>query len=217
MPLMRKTFVEKLHWIDEGEMMDFTAIAQSTPGAMAVNASILVGYRMAGVPGALVTVGGTVLPPLIIISVISLFYQAFRANPIVNLAMTGMLAGVAAVLCDVVYTMARSVLRPGKWVLPAVLMVLSFLAVAVGGGTPSWSSSSAAGWGRSSSWPPGGRGREGGSSCDLPGTAVEFCPDRPVQHRRGIRRHAPHPAPGGGPAPLADHDPSLPTSSPSRR
>lgn len=132
-PLMRKTFVEKLHWIDEGEMMDFTAIAQSTPGAMAVNASILVGYRMAGVPGALVTVGGTVLPPLIIISVISLFYQAFRANPIVNLAMTGMLAGVAAVLCDVVYTMARSVLRPGKWVLPAVLMVLSFLAVAVAG------------------------------------------------------------------------------------
>ena len=89
-------------------MMDFTAIAQSTPGAMAVNASILVGYRMAGGPGALVTVGGTVLPPLIIISVISLFYQAFRANPIVNLAMTGMLAGVAAVLCDVVYTMARS-------------------------------------------------------------------------------------------------------------
>lgn len=76
------------------------------------------------------------LPPLIIISVISLFYQAFRANPIVNLAMTGMLAGVAAVLCDVVYTMARSVLRPGKWVLPAVLMGLSFLAVAVGGWNP---------------------------------------------------------------------------------
>ena len=95
-PLMRKTFVEKLRWIDEGEMMDFTAI----------------------------------------ISVISLFYQAFRANPIVNLAMTGMLAGVAAVLCDVVYTMARSVLRPRKWVLPAVLMVLSFLAVAVGGWNP---------------------------------------------------------------------------------
>ena len=61
-PLMRKTFVEKLHWIDEGEMMDFTAIAQSTPGAMAVNASILVGYRMAGVPGALVTVGGRCCP-----------------------------------------------------------------------------------------------------------------------------------------------------------
>ena len=57
-PLMRKKFVEQLHWIDEEEMMDLTAIAQSSPGAIAVNASILVGYRVAGVPGALVTVLG---------------------------------------------------------------------------------------------------------------------------------------------------------------
>ena len=49
-PLMRKKFVEQLHWIDEEEMMDLTAIAQSSPGAIAVNASILVGYRVAGVP-----------------------------------------------------------------------------------------------------------------------------------------------------------------------
>ena len=68
-PLMRKKFVEQLHWIDEEEMMDLTAIAQSSPGAIAVNASILVGYRVAGVPGALVTVLGTVLPPLIILSI----------------------------------------------------------------------------------------------------------------------------------------------------
>ena len=51
-PLMRKKFVEQLHWIDEEEMMDLTAIAQSSPGAIAVNASILVGYRVAGVHGA---------------------------------------------------------------------------------------------------------------------------------------------------------------------
>lgn len=76
-PLMRKKFVEKLGWIDEQEMMDFTAIAQSSPGAIAVNASILVGYRVAGVPGALLTVCGTVLPPLIIISVISFFMPPF--------------------------------------------------------------------------------------------------------------------------------------------
>ena len=60
-PLMRKKFVEKLHWLDEQEMMDFAAIAQSSPGAIAVNASILIGYRIAGLPGALVTVAGTVL------------------------------------------------------------------------------------------------------------------------------------------------------------
>lgn len=50
-PLMRKKFVEQYHWIEEEEMMDLTAIAQSSPGAMAVNASILVGYRLAGIPG----------------------------------------------------------------------------------------------------------------------------------------------------------------------
>lgn len=64
-PLMRKKFVEKLHWIDEQEMMDYTAIAQSSPGAIAVNAAILVGYRVAGIAGALITVLGTVLPVLV--------------------------------------------------------------------------------------------------------------------------------------------------------
>ncbi|HJD22494.1 MAG TPA: chromate transporter [Candidatus Gemmiger faecigallinarum] len=126
-PLMRKKFVEKLHWIDEQEMMDFAAIAQSSPGAIAVNASILVGYRIAGVPGALVTVAGTVLPPLVILSVISFFYAAFRSNPIVSMAMAGMSAGVAAVICDVVYTMGLSVIRQ-KRVLPVAVMAAAFAA-----------------------------------------------------------------------------------------
>lgn len=90
-PLMRKKFVEDLGWIEEQEMMDLTAIAQSSPGAIAVNASILVGYHVAGISGALLTVLGTVLPPLIMISVISFFYQQFRDNVFVNMAMTGMI------------------------------------------------------------------------------------------------------------------------------
>ena len=106
-PLMRKKFVDELHWIEEQEMMDLTTIAQCSPGAIAVNVSILVGYHVAGVLGALITVLGTVLPPLIIISAISFFYSAFRDNVIVNMAMTGMLAGVAAVICDVVITIDR--------------------------------------------------------------------------------------------------------------
>ena len=100
-PLMRKKFVEELGWIEEDEMMDLTAIAQSSPGAIAVNASILVGYHVAGFPGAMLSVLRTILSPLIIISIISMFYQAFRDNTIVNMAMAGMLCGVAAVICDV--------------------------------------------------------------------------------------------------------------------
>lgn len=127
-PLMRKKFVEELHWIEEEEMMDLTAIAQSSPGAIAVNASILVGYHVAGIFGALITILGTVLPPLIIISVISFFYKAFRDNVIVNMAMTGMLAGVAAVICDVVLTMGKAVFK-GKRFFPVAVLIVSFAAV----------------------------------------------------------------------------------------
>jgi len=127
-PLMRKKFVEELGWIEEQEMMDLTAIAQSSPGAIAVNAAILVGYHAAGVPGALVTILGTVLPPLLIISVISMFYTAFRDNVLVNMAMAGMLAGVAAVICDVVITMAQGIFRQ-KRVLPVAVLLASFVAV----------------------------------------------------------------------------------------
>lgn len=127
-PLMRKKFVEELGWIEEDEMLDLTAIAQSSPGAIAVNASILVGYHVAGFPGALFTVLGTVLPPLIMISIISLFYQAFRDNFVVNMAMAGMLCGVAAVICDVVINMAQVVFQK-KRILPVLVMIGSFAAV----------------------------------------------------------------------------------------
>ena len=54
-PLMRERFVKELRWIEEEEMLDLTAIAQSSPGSIAINASILVGYHVAGIPGALIT------------------------------------------------------------------------------------------------------------------------------------------------------------------
>ncbi len=127
-PLMKKKFVEELEWIEEEEMLDLIAIAQSSPGAIAVNASIIIGYHFAGVLGALITVLGTVLPPLIIISVISLFYQAFRANLFVNMAMTGMMAGVAAVICDVVISMVKNIVKR-KNILSTVTLVGAFIAV----------------------------------------------------------------------------------------
>lgn len=127
-PLMRKKFVEQLHWIEEQEMFDLTAIAQSSPGAIAVNASILVGYHVAGVLGALISVLGTVLPPLAIISVVSFFYTAVRDNTIVNMVMTGMLAGVAAVICDVVITMGIGIIKQ-KRILPIIVLLVSFIAV----------------------------------------------------------------------------------------
>ena len=106
-PLMRKKFVNEYGWIDENEMIDLIAIAQSAPGVIAINASLIIGYKLAGILGAIVALVGTVLPPLIIISIISLFYIAFRDNRIVNGAMQGMQAGVAAVIADVVFKMVE--------------------------------------------------------------------------------------------------------------
>jgi chromate transporter len=127
-PLMKKKFVDELHYIDEEEMLDLTAIAQSSPGAIAVNAATLVGYRVGGLAGAIVSLTATVLPPLIIISVISSFYQAFRDNIYVSYAMSGMLAGVAAVITDVVLRMGTDLVRSRKAV-PVIMMLLSFIAV----------------------------------------------------------------------------------------
>jgi chromate transporter len=128
-PLMQKRFVKELKWIDEDEMLDLVAIGQSAPGPIAINTSILVGYRMAGIPGAFLTILGTVLPPLVIITVISYFYIAFRDNLIVKALMKGMSAGVAAVIADVVIDMAAKVIK-NKVALPIVVMILAFAAAA---------------------------------------------------------------------------------------
>jgi len=128
LPLMRKKFVEEYHWIEEKEMLDLAAIAQSAPGAIAVNASILIGYRLAGIPGAFISIFGTVLPPLIILSVISLFYVAFKESAVVNSILKGMSAGVAAVVTDVTVKMGKDIIDE-KSVFSTLIMALSFTAV----------------------------------------------------------------------------------------
>lgn len=127
-PLMRKKFVEEFHWIEEKEMLDLVAISQSAPGPIAVNASILVGYRLAGVIGAFVAILGTVLPPLIILSVISMFYVAFKESAAVNAVLKGMSAGVAAVVADVTIKMAKDIFGE-KNIFSTAVMLLSFAAV----------------------------------------------------------------------------------------
>lgn len=127
---MRRRFVEQLHWLDEREMLDFTALAQSAPGAIAVNAAVLVGWRVAGFCGMLAAALGTVLPPMVILSVISLGYRAFADNRCVALALGGMQAGVAAVVLDVVCGLGGTVLRE-RSPLHIAVMAAAFIAGAL--------------------------------------------------------------------------------------
>ena len=118
---MRRRFVEELHWLEEDEMLDLIALAQSSPGAIAVNAAILVGWRIGGFLGMLAAVLGTILPPMLILGVISYFYAAFAANRYVALTLRGMQAGVAAVILDVVCGLGGNVIRQHKPVYLAIM------------------------------------------------------------------------------------------------
>lgn len=128
--LMKQKFVDKLHWMDESEMLDMTAIAQSSPGAIAVNAAILVGWRVAGFAGMLTAVVATILPPMVILSAISYCYKAFESNRYVALALKGMQAGVAAVILSVVFDLGGKVVQE-RSALSILLMILAFLATFV--------------------------------------------------------------------------------------
>ena len=124
--LMKKKYVDELKWLEEDEMLDVTAITQSCPGPLPVNASVIIGYRMCGIAGSFAAVLGAIMPPMIIISIISLFYTQFRTNPYIAIALQVMRAGVAAVIFDVVINLAKNVCKT-KRVLYMVMMVVAFI------------------------------------------------------------------------------------------
>ena len=125
--LLKKKFVDECHWIEEDEMLDLVAIAQSAPGAIAVNGAIVVGYKLAGMLGAAVAIVATIIPPFVIISVISVFYEAFRDNFLVSQMLTGMQAGVGAVISSVVWQMGADVVR-SKSAASVLIMAVAFAA-----------------------------------------------------------------------------------------
>ncbi|MCI7812842.1 MAG: chromate transporter [Lachnospiraceae bacterium] len=128
--MMKQKFVEELGWLSEEEMLDMTAIAQSAPGALGVNIAVIVGYRLKKLKGAFVCALGAILPPLLIISLISVFYQQFKGNRFISIALQVMRAGVAAVILDVVLSLAQTVVhtKNGFWI---ALMVFTFLGTVV--------------------------------------------------------------------------------------
>lgn len=109
--LMKKKFVDQYHWIEEDEMLDLVAIAQSAPGPIAVNGAIVVGYKLAGLFGVAVAILGTIIPPFVIIALVSVCYSAFRSNVIVGKMLEGMQSGVAAVIASVTYEMGAGIVR----------------------------------------------------------------------------------------------------------
>ena len=125
--LMKKKFVDEYHWIEENEMLDLVAIAQSAPGPIAVNGAIVVGYKLAGMTGVVTAIIGTIIPPFLIISLISICYNAFRDNFIISQMLSGMQTGVGAVIASGTYEMGADIIHK-KNTVSTCIMAAAFLA-----------------------------------------------------------------------------------------
>lgn len=126
--LMRKKMVDHLKWITDEEMMDFVIIAQSSPGPIALNGSLMVGYHLAKIPGALIAGLGTILPPMITLSLVSLGYEAVKTNIWIASAFHGMRPVVAAIVLQVTWALLQPLLGRNK-IMPRLIFVLAFLSL----------------------------------------------------------------------------------------
>ena len=126
-PLMKAKYVDEYGWMKENESLDLVSIAQSAPGAVAVNASIIMGYRLGGILGTFTALLATVLPPLITLTVVSYCYDAFATNPYVRMFLKGMQCGVTAILLDVVLGLLIKQVKK-KLALPLLIMAGTFIA-----------------------------------------------------------------------------------------
>ncbi|NBI90032.1 chromate transporter [Lachnospiraceae bacterium] len=126
-PMVRRFFVVKKQHFTEEDLINMAAVAQSTPGAIAINLSSLAGYKVAGIGGAFVSCIAALIPPLVILTFISAFYKIFFSNTIVTAALKGMQAGVAALMVDLIADMCSIILKEKSFFLSAMIP-LSFIA-----------------------------------------------------------------------------------------
>lgn len=106
-PLIEEEIVEKRKWIAKDDFIDLLAISQSTPGILAVNISIFIGYKLRGIRGSLVTTLGTILPSFFIILAIALFFHNFKDNTVVERIFKGIRPAVVALIAAPTFSMAE--------------------------------------------------------------------------------------------------------------
>ncbi|WP_041140009.1 chromate transporter [Beduini massiliensis] len=126
-PMIQKYFIEQKNLFSEEELMEMAAVAQSSPGAIAINLTILAGKRTAGWIGILISGICSILPPIIILSFISTWYVAFSNNLYIAAILKGMQAGVAALIVDLIMDMYKMILEE-KSVLLNLFVPAAFIA-----------------------------------------------------------------------------------------
>ena len=126
-PLIQAETVDKKKWITEDDILEIVAIAESTPGPVAINSATFVGYRTAGFWGAACATFGVVVPSFVIILLISFVLREFQQIKAVQYAFNGIRAGVLALLCKALWNMYKK--SPKGWV-GYIVMAVSFVLTA---------------------------------------------------------------------------------------
>ncbi len=125
--LLEGELVEKRKWINNDELMEMTAISESTPGPIAINLATYLGYKRLGFFGALLATLGVVIPPFIIMFVISLFFQNLLEYQAVQYAFIGVKCGVVFLLCKVSITLIKG--NKKDWIALLIILIVTSLMV----------------------------------------------------------------------------------------
>lgn len=123
-PLIQREAVEKNNWVSDDDILEIIAIAESTPGPIAINSATFIGYKVAGISGAAMATLGVALPSFLIISVISYILKEFQDNKTVSYAFFGIRAGVVALIVKAIYTMFK---KAEKNAVAIIIMILAFV------------------------------------------------------------------------------------------
>lgn len=126
-PIIEKEMVEKHKWIKSEDILDIFAIAESTPGPIAINSATFIGYKIGGVFGSFCATFGVVLPSFTIISIISLVLREFSDIKAVQYAFNGIRAGVLALIIKALVSMYK---KAPKGLFSYILMGASFVLAA---------------------------------------------------------------------------------------
>ena len=120
--MLRRRFVEELHWLEPQEMLDLTAIAQVSPGPTSCNTAVMVGYRVCGLPGALVCALAAAIPPVVLLTVMSMLYEQLREISLISRMLSFMQLGITAYLWDILLGMLGPFFRK-EHLFPTLLLV----------------------------------------------------------------------------------------------
>ena len=134
-PIIQDEISVKRKWMDEKEFINALALAQGSPGPVAINVGIYVGYRIKGLPGAIVATLGTVLPSFFIMLIVAVYFYQYRNHPIIDKVFLGIRPAIVALILSAVYKLMKSV-KLGY--VGAIMAVATVLIIVFTGVNPIW-------------------------------------------------------------------------------